>query len=110
MSSGEALKHISHHSMLEDGDQSDLPCQENTHRLRIVGIVTFDALLEKALAMPNPDDRRKVMADIEQILRDSGIIIQPYWRSVYRTHRKGVNGCDQHQALEQHFDKVWIES
>jgi peptide/nickel transport system substrate-binding protein len=70
----------------------------------------FDALLEKALAMPNPDDRRKVMAEIEQILRDSGIIIQPYWRSVYRTHRKGVNGCDQHQALEQHFDKVWIES
>jgi peptide/nickel transport system substrate-binding protein len=70
----------------------------------------FDALLEKALAMPNPDERRKIMADIETILRDSGIIIQPYWRSVYRTHRKGVNDCDQHQALEQHFDKVWIES
>jgi peptide/nickel transport system substrate-binding protein len=70
----------------------------------------FDALLEKALAMPNPDDRRKVMVDIETILRDSGIIIQPYWRSVYRTHRKGVNGCDQHQALEQHLDKAWIES
>ncbi len=70
----------------------------------------FDALLEKALSMPNPDERRKIMVDIETILRDSGIIIQPYWRSVYRTHRKGVNGCDQHQALEQHFDKVWIES
>jgi peptide/nickel transport system substrate-binding protein len=69
----------------------------------------FDALLEQALAMPNPDDRRKVMKDIETMLRDSGIIIQPYWRSVYRTHRKGVNGCEQHQALEQHFDEVWIE-
>jgi peptide/nickel transport system substrate-binding protein len=70
----------------------------------------FDALLEKALAMPNPDDRRKVMKNIETILRDSGIIIQPYWRSVYRTHRKNVMGCEQHQALEQHFDHVWIES
>jgi peptide/nickel transport system substrate-binding protein len=70
----------------------------------------FDALLEKALAMPSPDDRRKVMVEIETILRDSGIIIQPYWRSVYRTHREGVEGCDQHQALEQHFDKVWIAS
>jgi len=70
----------------------------------------FDALLEEALATPDPDARRTIMADIEKTLRDSGIIIQPYWRSVYRTHRKGVNGCEQHQALEQHFDKAWIES
>jgi peptide/nickel transport system substrate-binding protein len=70
----------------------------------------FDELLEKALATPDPDARRAIMADIEKTLRDSGIIIQPYWRSVYRTHRAGVNGCDQHQALEQHLDKAWIES
>ena len=70
----------------------------------------FDALLEKALATPNADARRTIMADIEKNLRDAGIIIQPYWRSVYRTHRKGVSGCEQHQALEQHFDKAWIES
>jgi peptide/nickel transport system substrate-binding protein len=70
----------------------------------------FDALLEKALATPDADARRKIMADLETTLRESGIIIQPYWRSVYRTYRKGVNGCDQHQALEQHFDKAWIES
>jgi peptide/nickel transport system substrate-binding protein len=71
---------------------------------------TFDALLEKALAAPDPNARRAIMADIEKTLRDSGIIIQPYWRSVYRTHRQGVNGCEQHQALEQHFEKAWIES
>ena len=70
----------------------------------------FDELLEKALATPDPGARRTIMADLEKTLRDSGIIIQPYWRSVYRTHREGVNGCDQHQALEQHLDKVWIES
>jgi len=70
----------------------------------------FDALLEKALAEPNPDARRTVMKDLETILRESGIIIQPYWRSVYRTYRKGVNGCEQHQALEQHLDQAWIES
>ena len=49
------------------------------------------------------------MAKIEQTLRESGIIIQPYWRSVYRTARPGVHGCEQHQALEQHFEKAWIE-
>jgi peptide/nickel transport system substrate-binding protein len=70
----------------------------------------FDALLEKALATPDAEARRVIMADIERVLRDSGVIIQPYWRSVYRTHRQGVHGCEQHQALEQHFDQAWIES
>lgn len=70
----------------------------------------FDALLEQALATPDPDQRRVIMADLERILRDAGVIIQPYWRSVYRTYRPGVHGCEQHQALEQHFDQAWIES
>jgi peptide/nickel transport system substrate-binding protein len=70
----------------------------------------FDALLDEALATPDADARRKIMAKIEQNLRDSGIIIQPYWRSVYRTSRQGVHGCEQHQALEQHFEKAWIEA
>lgn len=69
----------------------------------------FDELLEKALATPKVDERKKLMAEIEQILRDSGIIIQPYWRAVYRTSRVGVHGCEQHQALEQHFEKAWLE-
>jgi peptide/nickel transport system substrate-binding protein len=70
----------------------------------------FDELLDKALATPDAEARRAIMADIEKTLRDSGVIIQPYWRSVYRTHRSGVMGCEQHQALEQHLDHVWIES
>ena len=70
----------------------------------------FDALLDEALATPDAEARRKIMAKIEQNLRNSGIIIQPYWRSVYRTFRKGVNGCEQHQALEQHFETVWLDA
>ncbi|MER9868780.1 ABC transporter substrate-binding protein [Mesorhizobium sp. M0136] len=70
----------------------------------------FDSLLDKALAMPDAGARKEIMAKIEQNLRDSGIIIQPYWRSVYRTYRKGVHGCEQHQSLEQHFEKVWLEA
>lgn len=70
----------------------------------------FDALLDKALATPDADERRKFMADIEKNLRESGIIIQPYWRSVYRTYRQGVHGVEQHQSLEQHFEKAWLEA
>jgi peptide/nickel transport system substrate-binding protein len=70
----------------------------------------FDALLEKALATPDTEARRAIMAEVEKTLRNSGVIIQPYWRSVYRTYRTGVHGCEQHQALEQHLDQAWIES
>jgi peptide/nickel transport system substrate-binding protein len=70
----------------------------------------FDALLDEALATPDVDARREIMANIQQKLRNSGIIIQPYWRSVYRTYRAGVHGCEQHQALEQHLERVWIEA
>ena len=62
------------------------------------------------LATPDADARREIMARIEQNLREAGIMIQPYWRSVYRTYRKGVHGCEQHQSLEQHFEKVWLEA
>ena len=47
----------------------------------------------------------RLEADIERILRDSGIIIQPYWRSVYRTARPNVHGLDMHQSFEAHLDK-----
>ncbi|MGO4831659.1 diguanylate cyclase, partial [Rhizobiaceae sp. 2RAB30] len=70
----------------------------------------FDKLLDQAVATPDVEQRRELMAKIEQILREAGIIIQPYWRFVYRSSRPGIHGCDQHQALEQHFEKVWIEA
>jgi peptide/nickel transport system substrate-binding protein len=70
----------------------------------------FDALLDQALATPDVDARREIMAKIETNLRDSGVIIQPYWRSIYRSYREGVMGFEMHQALEMHLDLVWLAS
>lgn len=70
----------------------------------------FDRLVDEALATPDAAARREIMARTEENLRGSGIIIQPYWRSVYRSFGANVKGCEQHQSLEQHFDKVWLES
>ncbi|MEM6972284.1 MAG: ABC transporter substrate-binding protein [Pseudomonadota bacterium] len=70
----------------------------------------FDTLLDQALATPDPDARREVMATIEQIMIDEGVMIQPYWRSVYRANAEWVKNNPAHQAFEQHFDKVWVES
>jgi peptide/nickel transport system substrate-binding protein len=70
----------------------------------------FDALLDQALATPDADARREIMAKIEQNLRDSGVIIQPFWRSLFRSYREGVNGFEMHQSFEQQLDLVWLDS
>ena len=70
----------------------------------------FDAALNKALATPDVEARRAMMQEIETILRDSGIIIQPYWRSIYRSYREGVNGLRMQQAFEAHLDGVWLSA
>ncbi|MEM6942280.1 MAG: ABC transporter substrate-binding protein, partial [Pseudomonadota bacterium] len=71
---------------------------------------TFDATLDKALATPDPDARRDIMKEVEQIMIDQGVIIQPYWRSVYRANAEYVMDNPAHQAFEQHYDKVWLDS
>lgn len=69
----------------------------------------FDAALDQALATPDVEARRKVMAKLETILRDSGVIIQPYWRSISRSHREGVHGYEMHQSQFQFADLYWMD-
>ncbi|MEL7000517.1 MAG: ABC transporter substrate-binding protein [Pseudomonadota bacterium] len=70
----------------------------------------FDAALEAAMATPNPDARREMMKDVQQILQDSGTLIQPYWRSVFRHMNESVKGFEAHQAIEFHMEKVWLDT
>ncbi|MEM1344505.1 MAG: ABC transporter substrate-binding protein [Pseudomonadota bacterium] len=70
----------------------------------------FDAALAEALGMADPDQRRVVMEKVQTILQDSGVIIQPYWRSVFRHAYPRVHNFEQHQAFEHHLEEVWIES
>lgn len=69
----------------------------------------FDRLLDRALATPDVDKRRRIMARLEEILQGSGVIIQPYWRKLYRSYRPGVRNFPMHQSFEQHLEEVWIE-
>lgn len=69
----------------------------------------FDKGLAKALATPDAKERSVVMKDLQKILQDEGIIIQPYWRSIYNHTRPGVNGAEVHQAFEFHPDRVWLD-
>ena len=64
----------------------------------------FDAAMTKALALDNADARREVMVTLETILQDEGYIIQPYWRSLYRHAKEGVN-VEMHPSFEHHHYK-----
>lgn len=66
----------------------------------------FDALLSDALAIADADQRREVMAKLQKILQDEGVVIQPYWRSVYRHYKPEVVGADMHPAFEIHVSKL----
>ncbi len=70
----------------------------------------FDAALARALATPDAEARRAIMAELEQIMQDEGVMIQPYWRSVFRHMKDTVRGADMHPTFELHHYKWWIEA
>ncbi len=68
----------------------------------------FDAELAKALAIANAKTRRKSMAKLERMLQEDAVVIQPYWRSIYRHARKGVMGAESHPTFEHHHYEWWL--
>ncbi|WP_299498454.1 ABC transporter substrate-binding protein [uncultured Roseobacter sp.] len=66
----------------------------------------FDALLADALAIADADQRREVMTKLQKIMQDEGVVIQPYWRSVYRHHKESVVGAEMHPTFEIHVSKL----
>lgn len=68
----------------------------------------FDAKLAKAMSVADADKRRVLMEDIEKIIQDSGIIIQPYWRSLFTHVASSVKNYGMHQAFEIHLENVWL--
>lgn len=70
----------------------------------------FDAKLAMALATPDAEARRVIMADIEAIMQNEGVLIQPYWRAVFRHMKDTIRGADMHPTFELHHYKWWIEA
>lgn len=66
----------------------------------------FDALLDQAMAIPDAETRRPVMEQIQQMLRDDGVMIQPYWRQLFRHQNGKLVGADMHPAHEIHLHKI----
>ena len=69
----------------------------------------FDKKVNEALGIADAEKRKVVMKDIEQILQDSGIIIQPYWRKLYINIKPEVKNHSMHPTYEHDFGKVWLD-
>jgi len=69
----------------------------------------FDAKVGEALGIADAEKRKVVMGDIEKILQDSGILIQPFWRKLYNSSMPAVKNHAMHPTFEHEFGKVWLD-
>jgi peptide/nickel transport system substrate-binding protein len=69
----------------------------------------FDKKLQEALSISEPERRREVMKDVETIIQDSGIIIQPYWQKLYNHMSEKVKNYSIHPTFQMDLERVWIE-
>ena len=70
----------------------------------------FDAKLKQALSLNDADKRREVMKDLETILQDSGIIIQPFWQKVYSHMNGKVKNYGVHPTFQMDLQNVWLDA
>lgn len=66
----------------------------------------FDKKLGEALSVADAGKRQALMEEIEKILQDSGVIIQPYWRKLYSHITPNVKGYQMHQTFEMTFEET----
>lgn len=70
----------------------------------------FDRLLADSLAIADADERRALMERMETLLRDEGVVIQPYWRALYRHYTDRVVGAEMHPTHEMHLYRYALRS
>jgi len=69
----------------------------------------FDTILAAANEIADADKRRVLMKRLEEIMQEEGVILQPYWRSVYSHHREGVVNAEIHAQFEIKYQYIGFE-
>jgi peptide/nickel transport system substrate-binding protein len=60
----------------------------------------FDALLERALGTLDIGARQDLVAQMQKMVQDAGVTVQPYWRRLYNHTRAELMGGEHHIAFE----------
>jgi peptide/nickel transport system substrate-binding protein len=58
------------------------------------------------MSLSDAEERRPVMARIERLLREEGVIIQPYWRALFNHHDGTLVNAEKHPAHEIHLHRI----
>jgi peptide/nickel transport system substrate-binding protein len=62
----------------------------------------FDALMAQALSVADAEARKELCGQMEKILQDEGIMVQPFWRSLFHHAKPNVVGVEMHPSFEHH--------
>lgn len=69
----------------------------------------FDAALDEAEQILDPDERREAMEKVQQILQDDAVICQPIWAPRFTAVNKKVQNFPEHPTLYHQFHRVWLD-
>jgi peptide/nickel transport system substrate-binding protein len=69
----------------------------------------FDKKLTEAGSILDPNERRKAMEEVEQILQNDAVMVQPLWRAVFSATSNKVRGYKAHPTLYHQFENVWLD-
>lgn len=69
----------------------------------------FDALLTKAGATLDMDERRKIMAQMQEMLLEDGPLVQPVYRNVFTAYNKKLKNFQMHPSNSNYYKDMWIE-
>ncbi len=70
----------------------------------------FDKALDKAEAIVDPEERSKAMKDVQKILQDDAVMVQPVWVPKFCVARKTVKNYFPHPTQYHLFHKTWLDS
>jgi peptide/nickel transport system substrate-binding protein len=68
----------------------------------------FEAALNEAESILDPDERRVVMERVQKIMQDDAFVFLPVWQPVYTIARGNVHGYPPHPTTYHQFNKVWV--
>lgn len=70
----------------------------------------FDKLIDQAMGTPDVEERREITRQLEQMMRDDGVLILPYWRNIYRHATENIGGAEIHRTFEVRYQHYWVAS
>ena len=68
----------------------------------------FDKALDRASGILDIAERTKAMEDVERILQQDAVIVQPLWRSIITAGSKNVHNYTMHPTNYHQIAKTWV--